>query len=80
VAARSKARVCSHSLAEIAGSNPAKSMHVCLLWVLCAVRKKSLRQADPSSRGVLPSVHVSLSVIKLNTFHTYNQQVEEGQD
>jgi hypothetical protein len=36
--------------------------HGCLLWVLCVVRYRSLRQADHSSRGVLPSV-VCLSVI-----------------
>jgi hypothetical protein len=32
------------------------------LWVMCAVRERSLRRADHSSRGVLPSV-VYLSVI-----------------
>jgi len=26
------------------------------LWVLCVVKYRSLRRADPSSRGVLPSV------------------------
>ena len=31
VAEKSKARVCSRSLAEIAGSNPAGHMDVCLL-------------------------------------------------
>ena len=31
-------------------------MHVCLLCVLCAVRYSTLRRADHSSRGVLPSV------------------------
>jgi len=31
-------------------------MDVCLLWVLCVVRKRSLRRADHSSRGVLPTV------------------------
>ena len=30
--------------------------HGCLLWVLCVVRWKSLRRADHSSRGLLPSV------------------------
>jgi hypothetical protein len=34
VGARSKAWVCGHSLAGIAGSNPAGGMDVCLLWVL----------------------------------------------
>jgi hypothetical protein len=31
-------------------------MDICLLWVLCVVRWRSLRRAGPSSRGVLPSV------------------------
>ena len=38
VAARSKALVCNRSPAEIAGSNAAKDMDVCLSWVLCVVR------------------------------------------
>jgi hypothetical protein len=31
-------------------------MDVCLLWVLCVVRYRSLRRIDHSSRGVLPTV------------------------
>jgi len=31
-------------------------MDIRLLWVLCVVRQKSLRRADHSSRGVLPTV------------------------
>jgi len=31
-------------------------MDVFLLWVLCVVRKRSLRRAVHSSRGVLPTV------------------------
>jgi hypothetical protein len=54
--------VCGRSLAGIAGSNPAGSMDVYLLWVLCVVRYRCLRQADQSFRGVLPSV-VRLRVI-----------------
>jgi hypothetical protein len=50
VNARSKAWVCRRWLA------------VCLLWVLCVVKQRSLRRADPSSRGVLPRV-VCLCVI-----------------
>ena len=46
VDARSKAWVYGRSLAGILGSNPAGGMDVCLL---------SLRRADHSSRGVLPS-------------------------
>jgi len=38
VAARSKASVCGRSLAGIVGSNPARGMDVCVLWVLCVVR------------------------------------------
>jgi hypothetical protein len=38
VAERSKAWVCSRSLAGIAGLNLAGGMDVCLLWVLCVVR------------------------------------------
>jgi hypothetical protein len=30
--------------------------HGCLLWVLCVLRQRSLRRADHSSRGVLPTV------------------------
>jgi hypothetical protein len=37
VATRSKAWVFGRSLAEIASSNAARSMDVCLLWVLCAL-------------------------------------------
>jgi hypothetical protein len=62
VAARSKAWVCSRSLAGFAGSNPARITYVCLLWVLCVVRYRSLRRADHSSRGFLSTV-VCLSVI-----------------
>ena len=38
VTAQSKARNCDHSLAGIAGSNPAGGLDVCLLWALCVVR------------------------------------------
>ena len=69
VAARSKAYVCGRSPAEIVGSNPTGYIDVFLLWVLCeccvclcvcvcvcVVRESSLRRADHSSRGVLPTV------------------------
>jgi hypothetical protein len=56
VAVRSKAKVCGRSPAEILGSNPTGGMDVCLLWVLCVVRYRSLRRADHSSRGVLTVV------------------------
>jgi len=62
VAARSKAWDCSRSLAGIVGSNPAGIIDASLMGVLCVVREVSLRRADHSSRGVLPSV-ACLSVI-----------------
>jgi len=48
--------VCGRSPAEIVGSNPTGEMNICLLWALCVVRQRSLRQADHSSREVLPTV------------------------
>jgi hypothetical protein len=56
VAGRSKAEVCGPSPTGIAGSIPAGFMDVCLLRLLCVVRQRSLRRADHSSRGVLPTV------------------------
>jgi hypothetical protein len=56
VAALSKVWVCSRLLDETVGSNPAGSMNVCLVWVLCIVKKRSLRRAGYSSIGVLPSM------------------------
>jgi len=38
VAGRSTAWVCGRSIAGIVGSNPARGMDVCLLWVLCVDR------------------------------------------
>jgi len=57
-----KVSVCDRSLVGIAGSNPTGGMEVCLLWVLCVVRYRSLGLADHSSRGAPPSV-LCLSVI-----------------
>jgi hypothetical protein len=37
-------------------SNPTEGMDICLLWVLCFVRERSLRRAHHSSTGVLPIV------------------------
>jgi hypothetical protein len=54
--ALSQAWVYGRSLAGIVGSNPAGSMDVSVLWVLCVVRERSLRRADHSSRGVTPNV------------------------
>ena len=56
MAARSKAWVCGCLLAGIVDSNTAGGMDVCLFWVFCLVRSRSLCKADHSSRGVLPSV------------------------
>jgi hypothetical protein len=56
VAALSQAWVFGRSLTRIVGSNPTGGMDICLLLVLCVVRLRSLRRADPSSRGVLPSM------------------------
>ena len=53
--------VYGRSLAAIVGSNLTGGMDICLLWVLCFVRCRSLRRADHSSR-FLPNV-VCLSVI-----------------
>jgi hypothetical protein len=55
VATPSKAWVYSHSLAGVAGSNPALSIDICLLWVLGVVRVEesvsgwSLVQRSPTS-------------------------------
>jgi len=58
----SNERVCCRSLAGIASANRTGVwMDVCLLRVSCVVRQRSLRRADHSSRGILPSV-VCLSV------------------
>jgi len=42
VAARSKAWVCGRSLTGIVGSNPSGGVDICLLLVLCVVRKRSV--------------------------------------
>ena len=52
MSARSKAWVCSRSLAGIAGSNPVEGVDVCCE---CCVLL-SLRRSDHSSGGVIPSV------------------------
>jgi hypothetical protein len=51
-----KAYVCGRSITGVADSNPAGGMDVFPLCLLCAQRP--LRQADHSSRGVLPIVYV----------------------
>jgi hypothetical protein len=56
--------VCGRCLAGIDGSNPAGGMDFSLLWVLCVVRHRSLRRADHSYRGVLPSVACLNVIVK----------------
>jgi hypothetical protein len=58
----SKAWVCGHSLTCTVGSNPTGGRDVCLLWVLCVVRYRSLHLTYYLSRGILQSV-TCLSVI-----------------
>lgn len=53
---RSKAWVCGLSIVGYAGSNPGGGMNIRPLRVLCVVMYWSLRQADKSSRRVLPIV------------------------
>ena len=60
--AQYKAWVCGRTFTGILGSNPTWGLDVCLLWVLCVFRFRSLRWVDHSSRGVLPNV-VCLSMI-----------------
>jgi len=55
VAARSKAWDWGRSPAAIGGFESHRE-HGCLSWVLCVVRWRSLRRADHSSRGVLPTM------------------------
>ena len=58
MAPRSTIWVRGRSFSGTAASHTAGGawMSVCLLWVLCVVRQRSLRGANHSSRGVLPSV------------------------
>ena len=55
MAARSKAWVYGRKSAGIVGSNPAGGMDVCVECFVLSVTR-SLRRADHSSRGVLPTV------------------------
>jgi hypothetical protein len=49
-------RVCGCSLAGIAGLNPSRCIDVCLVWLLHVVKHRSLSEADPLSREILPNV------------------------
>ena len=60
--ARPKASVCGRSLPGNAGPNPTGVMGVCLSWALCIARYRSLRRADHSSRGFLPSMVCPVSM------------------
>jgi len=61
VAVLSKAWVCGRSSAGIAGSNPAGGMDISSLVNVVLCRQTSLRRADHSSRGDLPSVCVCVT-------------------
>jgi hypothetical protein len=62
VAARPLTSVCGRSFVGISGSNSVGDMDVCFLSMSFFVRLRSLRQDDPSFRGVLSNV-VCLHVI-----------------
>ena len=64
MATRSKAWVCGPSLAGVAVSNPAGVMDIFILSLLYDVRKRSLRQADHSFGGFLPSVVCRSVIVK----------------
>ena len=65
---------CGRLPAEIFGSNPTRGMDICLLWVSCVVRYRSLRRADHSSRGVLPTVlrHCDLETSRMGAPYIYD--------
>jgi len=65
VAARSLASVFGRAFAGISGSNSVGDMDVCFWSKSFSVMLRSLRQADPSFRGVLSNV-VCLHVISSN--------------
>jgi hypothetical protein len=68
VVPRSKAWVSSRSLAWNLGSNPAGSMEICLLWVLCVVRYRGLcvRLISHPEDSYRVCVRVLLNVIGCN--------------
>ena len=74
VAERSKARVYVRSLAGIAGSNPTQGRggEMYISCEYCAVKQRSLRPADPSSRGVLPAM-VCRCVCVSTTIYIFRQ-------
>ena len=70
MAVRSKTWVYARLLVGIAGLNPAGEW-MFVYCEFCVVNYRSLRQADPSGREVLPSVCVSLNVNKCNSRHLH---------
>jgi hypothetical protein len=58
--------MCGRLFPGIVGSNPAGGTDVCLSGNLCVVLYRSLRRADPLSRGTLRSVCVLLRAINSN--------------
>ena len=48
--------ICGRLPADIVSSNPTGGIDVCLLWVLCVVKQRSLQWADHSSKEVLTTV------------------------
>jgi hypothetical protein len=73
-AERSKAWVCGSFYSGIWGSNPITG------WMpvsceCCVLAGMSLRRFGPSSKGVLLSIYVSLSVIKCNSNTLHLQRV-----
>ena len=72
---------CCRSLAGNAGSHPAGEW-MSVSCESCVLSGRSLRQADPSFRGVVPrarACHWVLSGATV-TFYTYNQYVRGGAD
>ena len=65
VAACCKAWVCGRCVAGIVGSKPVRGMDVSRFRVLCVVRYSSLRWADHSPGGVLPTVLCLNVIVKL---------------
>ena len=74
MASRSKAGVCGHSLAGIAGSNPTGTW-ASFFWALCFVRQTSPRRPNQSSGRVLSSVCVRRSVRSSVTISLHLQWV-----
>lgn len=72
-----EARVCGSSLVGITRLNSTGGMHVCHFWMLCAVRCRSLRHADHSSREVLPSA-VCLWSLNLKNVKAYFHDVSRA--